>query len=173
MITNAALIQRRRQLSGCGLGALDLAINKSTFIVGEAPGYSVSGAAVNSPVLWSSVRNGLPTGENLTDYGHKTDAMGVWSAPGGNWTAEHIGQWSKSVKVGDEVDSVVFQVLPAAGASSSTNAPTNAPITTTTTTTQKADGFLDGEIDLFGYKVPKIAAYGGGALLAYLLFKKK
>lgn len=156
-------------MNGCGLGALDLAINKSTFVVGEAPGYSVSGAAIDSPILWSSVRNGLPTGENLTDYGHKTDAMGVWSAPGGNWTAEHVGQWSKSVKVGDEVDSVIFQVLPTSGASNSTNAPSNVPVIQPAT----SPGFFDGDVDLFGYKIPKIAAYGGGALALYLLLKKK
>jgi len=161
-------IQRRRGLSGCGLGALDLAISKSTFIVGEAPGYSVSGAPINSPILWSSQRNGAPTGENLTDYGHRTDAMGVWSAPGGNWTAEQIGQWSKTAKVGDEVDSVIFSVLPSSGAQT-----LPATTTTTTTTTPKADGFFDGDVDLFGYKVPKLAAYGGGALAIWLLFKKK
>ena len=162
--------QRYHQLSGCGLGALDLAINKSTFVVGEAPGYSVSGGAINAPILWSSVRNGLPTGETLTDYGHKTDSMGVWSQAGGNWTAEHVGQWSKSVKVGDEVDSVVFQVLPASGTQTTT---TPAPTPTTTPAPPKASGFFDGTIDLFGYELPKAAVYIGGALAAYLLFFKK
>lgn len=162
-------IRRRSGLSACGLGALDLTINKTTFLPGEAPGYSVSGAAISSPILWSSQKNGAPTGENLSDYGHRTDAMGVWSAPGGNFSAEQIGQWSKTVKVGDETDSVVFTVLPSSGASNSTNAPTNAPITQAA----QAPGFLDGDIDLFGYKIPKVAAYGGGALALWLLLKKK
>lgn len=171
MFDNAALNMKRRGLSACGLGALDLTINKSNFLVGEAPGYSVSGAAINAPILWSSTKNGLPSGENLSDYGHKTDAMGVWSAPGGNWTTDQVGQWTKSVKVGDETDTVLFSVLSQGGAQHVT--PGSGTAVTPAPKVVDEPGFFDGDVDLFGYRIPKLAAYGGGALLAYLLFIKK
>ena len=147
-----------------GLGALDLLINKTNFTVGEAPGYSVSGAGINAPILWSSTRNGLPTGENLSDYGHKTDGVGVWGGAGGNWTIDHTGQWTKTVKVGEETDSVVFQVLP----SPSDPRPTVQYVTVPGAAQANSD-----TIDLFGYQLPKMAVYIGAAIGAYLLLKKK
>lgn len=173
MITNTALIKRQRRagLNGCGLGALDLAINKSAFVVGEAPGYTVSGAAINSPVLWNSTKNGLPTGENLSDYGHKTDGVGVWSSSGGAWLPEHQGYWTKTVSVGGETDTVSFQVLPQSG---------NQPLSTggslpraQVAQSPQSEGWLTGDFDLGGYKIPKIAAYAAIGFLAFTMLGKR
>jgi hypothetical protein len=147
-----------------GLGALDLLINKSTFVVGEAPGYSISGAAINAPVLWSSTKDGLPTGENQSDYGHKTDAVGVWAGPGGNWTVDQAGQWTKTVKVGDETDTVSFQVLPS---------PADPKPTVQYVTVPGKSLFSGDTIDLFGWQLSKTTVLVGGAIIAYLLFFKK
>lgn len=151
-----------------GLGALDLQINKGIFSVSEAPFYTVTGAAPDAAVLWSSTRDGLPTGETLTDYGHRTDGVGVWSQAGGNWTIDHIGQWTKTVKVGGETDTVAFQVLPVPGVAS--------PAVQTVTVpgaTQVPVAPADDTIELFGYQLPRMAVYIGGGLLAYLLLRKK
>lgn len=153
----------------CGLGALDLLINKSTFLVGEAPGYSISGAAINAPILWSSTKNGLPTGETLSDYGHKTDGVGVWAQAGGNWTVDQVGQWTKTAKVGDETDSVVFQVLPAGGGQQTTGGTVYVPVSSAPKPLPSAHD----TINLLGYDLPAWAVYGGAALAAYLLFFKK
>lgn len=167
MFNPLATARRIHGLSG--LGALDLTINKSSFLVGEAPGYSVSGGAINAPLLWNSTKNGEPTGENDTDYGHKTDNVGVWTGAGGNWTTDQIGQWTKTVKVGGETDSVVFQVLPTSGQTNNTGGTVYVPISRPSTPLLNAND----TIDLFGYQVPKMYAYIGGAVLAYLLFFKK
>ena len=153
----------------CGLGALDLQINKASFLVGEAPGYSVSGGAINAPLLWSSTRGGAPTGENDSDYGHKTDTVGVWTGAGGNWATDQTGQWSKTVKVGGETDSVVFQVLPPGGQST-----TGGTVYVPVPSPNRPLPSVNDTINLFGYELPAWAVYGGAALAVYLLvFKKK
>lgn len=153
----------------CGLGALDLQINKASFLVGEAPGYSVSGGAINAPLLWNSTKNGAPTGENDSDYGHKTDQVGVWTGAGGNWTTDQIGQWTKTVKNGGEIDSVVFQVLPTSGQSNTTGGTVYVPVPSPSRPLPS----VNDTINLLGYELPAWGVYGGAALAIYLLFFKK
>lgn len=152
-----------------GLGALDLLMNKSNYTVGEAPFFTVTGGTPEMPVLWSSTKNGLPTGEANTDYGHKTDAVGVWSGAGGNWTNENVGQWTKSVKIGSEVDTAAFQVLPA-GVQSTGGGNVYIP---PSQQQRNQPGFFDEEMNLFGYDLPKWLVYGAGAGLLYWTFFKK
>lgn len=166
MQTLHAMHGRARGLGNCGLGALDLLINKTLFNVGEAPMYTVIGATPNAAVLWNSTQNGLPTGENKSDYGHKTDSVGSWSAAGGNWVPAHAGTWTKSVSVGDEVDTVAFTVLPQGA---TTQPVASIPYPSSNTVNQSSSD----DIDLMGFKVPRTAAYIGGALLAFYLLKKK
>ncbi len=173
MITNATLNQRRRGLAGCGMGALSLAMNKSNFLVGEAPGYSIAGAQAAQPVFWSSTKNGLPTGENLSGYGHTTDAQGVWAGVGNQWTNEQQGAWTKTATVGGESATVAFQVMPQSGGQPTT---TGTPVivqTTTPAAQPTTNGWLTGDFDFGGYKIPKVAAYAAAAFVVYTMFGRK
>ena len=152
-----------------GLGALQLSMNKSAYAVGEAPTYTIQGGAPNTEILWSSTRAGASTGENMTDYGQKTDANGVLTGSGGPWTSNDVGSWTKTANVGSESATSAFQVQPL---------PTPAvlppgyvyPVGTVTAPLPAAAA---DTIDLFGTKVSKPLFYGGVALLAVLLLRKK
>jgi hypothetical protein len=176
MFNNVALNQRRRGFSGCGLGALNLAINKSNFVIGEAPGYSITGAPINAPILWSSTRNGLPTGENQSGYGQSTDGLGVWSGSGGNFTIDQQGYWTKTATVGDESGTVAFQVLPQGGSQTVPYTPPSGVLIGGGMQVPKAtanDGWLSGDFDLGGYKIPKIAAYAAVGFIAFTMMGKR
>lgn len=164
----------KRMRSCRGLGALDLLMNKTSYVAGESPWYSITGAQPDSEVHWSSTKNGLPTGENDAYYNHNTNAAGVWSGAGGAWTNEQVGQWTKTVQVGNESDSITFQVLPAGV--TSTPGGGNVYVPPSQQQQQKPSnqpGFFDETIDLFGYDLPKWAVYAVGAGAIYWTFFKK
>lgn len=149
-----------------GLGALLLSINKPAFYVGEAPTYTIQGAAPNTEILWSSTKGGNSTGENQTDYGQKTDANGVLTGSGSPWQSTDVGAWTKTANVGAENSTVAFTVAPQSPPASLPpgyvypigNAPAVA---------------ASDSINLFGTQISKPVFYGGLAVLAVLLLKKK
>jgi hypothetical protein len=82
------------------------------YTVGDSTTYSVNCAPANSPIYWSSTKNGLPTGEDHVYYGQNTDANGYWSGAGSPWTADYLGHWMKFAQVGASSVSVSFDVTP-------------------------------------------------------------
>lgn len=160
----------KRVRSFRGLGAIDLLVNKSVFSVGEAPMYSVTGAVPNADIAWSSTRDGLPTGENQSTYGQKTDALGVWGGAGSPFSPTQVGTWTKTASIGGANDTASFQVLPLA----TTGAGANVVLVPSGNQKPAAQaGWLDGDIEILGVKIPKAAAYAGGALIAWMVLKKK
>jgi hypothetical protein len=88
---------------------VQVSVDKAVYLVGQAPLYTVTGPP-NTPILWSSTRNGVSTGEVDAYYGQQTDASGNWSGYGGAWEPGHVGSWTKSVRVGDQTATVGFTV---------------------------------------------------------------
>lgn len=146
-----------------GLGALALKIDNFTQYVGKAPTYTITGAAPNSDIYWSSKKNGQNTGEFDSYYGHKTDGDGNWSTTTGPWPAEHEGNWWKTVRVGNETATVQFEILKQPPA---TTPPAPAPI-------YYAARPAPETVDLFGYQVPKLAVWIAAGAVAYKLLGKK
>lgn len=78
--------------------------NKATYCVGENALYTISGnqSLVGSKITWTSTKNGNPTLELNSDYGHT-----LWSQNGGSfwtdysytWKTEDVGNWSKTAKI--------------------------------------------------------------------------
>jgi hypothetical protein len=72
--------------------------------------YAVTGPA-NQPIYWSSWRDGVPTGENSSFYGHYTNAEGVFTATVGAWSPGTEGHWIKQVNIGGVLAQVEFDVI--------------------------------------------------------------
>lgn len=106
--------------------------------VGGVPVYRIANAAPNALIRWTSVKNGIPTGEN-NDYGQYTDTSGNWTGAGGAWTADYIGNWIKTAFVGGQSANVSFNVSPAPAPAPAAPAPGGSSTTTTTTTTPRTD----------------------------------
>lgn len=155
-----------------GMGGLSLGINKSNFVVGEVPTYVILGAAPNAPVLWTSTLNGLPTGENQTNYGQTTDANGNLTGPGGAWTAEQVGTWTKTASVNGENFTVAFTVLPTAS-SSSTSSGTWIPYYANPTVRTATPAAPADNINVFGVDLPRIPIYIACAFVGYSMIKKR
>jgi hypothetical protein len=98
-------ITRRQEDPG---PVVTMTTNKSTYVVGETPTYTVNGPA-NQPIYWSSWFNGVAT-EVDAFYGQYTDAGGHWSGQGAAWQASQIGSWVRRAKVGGGTGLVSFQV---------------------------------------------------------------
>ncbi|WP_460850001.1 PLL family lectin [Phytohabitans suffuscus] len=92
------------------VGVTSVAIDKSPYLVEETPTYRVTGQP-NTPILWSSWKDGVSTGEVDAYYGQNTDHSGRWSGTGPAWTSNDVSEgWVKQVKVGDRTAQVSFQV---------------------------------------------------------------
>lgn len=91
-----------------------LRMNQSSYSVGEFATYVVTGAQPNSKILWSSWKDGVSTGEENADYGHRTDANGNWSATAGSWDIAHVGLWKKQATVAGRHLITSFRVGPRA-----------------------------------------------------------
>ncbi len=89
-----------------------LTVNSSTYTVGEQTVYVVKGAPANTAILWSSWKDGVSTGEVDTSYGQRTDSFGNWMAVAGAWPENLIGSWKKQARIGKQVYTVTFQVMP-------------------------------------------------------------
>jgi hypothetical protein len=87
-----------------------LTMDKTSYLVGETPLYTVRNAPPNSPVYWSSTVGGNPTGEVRAFYGHYTDSGGNWSGYGGTWTDANVGVWTKTVDIGSQSSTYMFSV---------------------------------------------------------------
>src|SRR5262249_34356495 len=72
--------------------------------------YTITGALPNSPILWSSWKNGTGTGEADSSYGQITDSSGSWVGVDGAWSASDAGLWTKMARVSCAVANVNFNV---------------------------------------------------------------
>ena len=156
-----------------GFGAISLGINKNQFFVGDAPNYTITGAAPNTAVLWTSTKNGLPTGENQSNYGQTTDANGNITGSGGIWTSNDIGVWTKTATVGNENFTVSFSVIPL-GATTTTASGQLIPYYSLPGHAASAPATAASDnINVFGYNFPRIPFYIAVAALAFYLVKGK
>ena len=126
-----------------GLGALSLGVNKANVRVGEDFTYSVRGGPPNAKIYWSSKKDGIPTAEVNTYYGHLTDASGNFDATI-TWPEMFIGEWIKYIVIYDAAGNaysaaVAFNVLPAQTAATTTTTTTNSGSSTTTATASSTD----------------------------------
>jgi|HubBroStandDraft_3_1064219.scaffolds.fasta_scaffold01537_3 hypothetical protein len=108
----AALTCLLHLASALAAAALSLSVDRTTAMAGESTVYHVEGAPPNSPIYWSSWRNGASTGEVDVYYGHNTDAQGGWTALASPWLPGHVGIWVKQARVGGLLASVSFTVTP-------------------------------------------------------------
>ena len=155
-----------------GFEGLNLGINKTQFLVGDAPNYVITGAAPNTPVLWTSTKNGLATGENQSNYGQTTDANGNLTGSGGVWTSNDIGTWTKTATVGNENFTVTFAVVPLSASSSGASGQLIPYYSLPGQRVSSAAAASDN-INVFGYNVPRIPFYIAVAALAFYLVKGK
>ena len=157
-----------------GFEGINLGINKQAFLVGDAPNYSITGAAPNTPVLWTSTKNGLPTGENLSQYaGQTTDANGNSTGSGGVWTSNDIGTWTKTATVGNENFTVSFTVAPLGATSSGSASGQLIPYYSLPGQRVSSAAASSDNINVFGYNVPRTPSYIAVAALAFYLVKGK
>lgn len=88
-------------------------VDKTSNMVGGQMTYMVTGAQPNSPVYWSSWKDGVSTGEVNATYGHSTDANGCLTVQTSAWLSSHVGKWVKQVTIGSKSAKVAFEVAPA------------------------------------------------------------
>ena len=174
---NQRWIKNNQYLTGGlgNLGALSLQINKPSFFVGETPTYTITGAAPNTEVTWSSTRAGQATGENMSDYGQKTDANGSLVGPGNPWQDTQQGSWTKTANVGSESSTVAFQVVPYTASAGPVWAPSaNQNYTGSYAGSALTPSSASGQtINLFGYNLPAWVVYGGGFIILWSFLNKK
>ena len=92
-------------------GATTVTANKAVYQIGDVPTYQVTGRP-NTPILWSSWKNGVSTGEVDAYYGQNTDNSGRWTGQGPAWTANDVSDsWIKQVRIGDRTAQVGFKVI--------------------------------------------------------------
>lgn len=155
-------------MGALGAVMLSLTTDKRNYQVGDVPVYTLQAAIPGSRVLWSSFKNQQSTGEFQADYGQTVDANGTAQLSGGAWTDAQTGQWEKQVLIiapdgSMTTAQVLFNVAPKPAAATTTPPPASAV----------SGGFLAGSVNILGFELPKVVAYGGGALLAYSLLGKR
>lgn len=150
-----------------GLGNLagqvpvSITIDSTRQRVGQAPIYRITGAPPGQGVLWTSYRNGEPTGEKDDFYGHTIEANGTLEIKGEPWTSDQDGRWQKQILINDVdgkryLGQVEFLVEPAP-----TTTPANAPIYAP----QSQGGDVLDQISAAVSNAPWWAILGGGYLL--------
>lgn len=87
-----------------------LSIGNDVFAPGETPTYSIQGASANTPIYWSSWKDGTSTGEVDVNYGETTDDSGNWTSSKGPWSAADSGIWIKQANINGVNVRVQFQV---------------------------------------------------------------
>lgn len=150
-----------------GAIGMALAMDKSTYRVGDSPVYRVTGAIPGSQIVWSSWKNGQPTGEYQASYGDTVDANGTAEITGGAFTDDDKGQWQKIALIlkddgsFDVSNTASFSVVAASAAQPGTQPPVS------------SGSFLDGDVELpvIG-RVPKVGALIGAGIGLYLLTKR-
>jgi hypothetical protein len=88
---------------------VQITVDSSSYVVGQSPLYTVTGPP-NTPIYWSSLLNGVSTGEDHAYYGQVTGPDGVWSGYGGPWQAGDVGTWVKQVFIGSRTGLAGFDV---------------------------------------------------------------
>jgi hypothetical protein len=92
------------------------------------------------------------------------------------FTIDQQGYWTKTATVGDESGTVAFQVLPQGGSQTVPYTPPSGVLVGGGMQAPKAaasDGWLSGDFDLGGYKIPKIAAYAAVGFIAFTMLGKR
>lgn len=155
-------------LGALGVIGLDLETDKTTYLVGEKPLYTITGAIPGSRVAWSSWKDEEPTSEYLTEYGQVIGANGTLEIEGGAWAEADIGRWQKEILViaPDTTESHRAQVFfVVRSATPATGGDTPLPPAT--------DGIFSQRINLFGYDLPLLGVIAAGGLGFYFLSKKR
>lgn len=161
--------------------------NKPIYEIGDSSTvYTISGAQPNSPIYWSSWKDGVSTGETLAFYGHYTDGNGkVTLATNTAWAASQRGFWKKQATIGAKSSYITFYVIPKLTVNASmytvgsqpfysvTGAPPYSPIYWSSW----INGVSTGETDTFyGHYTDangNFSSYGGQWLSSHLGFWKK
>lgn len=84
--------------------------DRSTYQVRQRPVYTVVGAP-NSPILWTSVHDGVVT-ETDREHG-RTDAAGRWTGSYRRWGRADVGTWVQYVRVNGRLAQTQLTVVPA------------------------------------------------------------
>lgn len=181
-----------------GLGAsasipISLTIDNPVQQVGREGHFRISNAPPNAKIYWTSFQNGQYTGEENAYYGDNTQSNGSADLP---WTPapQHAGDWIKIVLIQDSegknyYGQTQFRVVPSdvqqptAGSSflptytgyaqDSGGSVFGTSIPSQGAPTGAGSSFLSGSISIAGIQIPKVVAYGGGALLLFQFFGKK
>jgi len=115
------------------LGAIGLTLrtDKANYKVGDVPTFILQNGIPGDQIVWTSLKNGIRTGEYNSGYGSVIGANGAAELPAsGPWTDADVGQWQKIATIinpdGSVADyaSVSFSVSPA-------TAPAPSPVGTT------------------------------------------
>lgn len=155
-------------LGALGVIGLDLETDKTTYVVGEKPFYTITGAIPGSSVAWTSWKDEAPTSEYLIEYtAARIGPNGTLEIEGPAWTEADVGRWQKEILViapetGAKSRAQVFFMVRAATATSPGTPPPAA-----------TDGFLSQRINLFGFDLPLIGVLAAGGLGFYFLSKKR
>lgn len=82
------------------LGAIgpSLAVDKSSYTIGEKPLYTITGAIPGSTIAWTSFKDNTQTGEFNAQYGgQEIGPNGTAQIEGGAFTASDVGRWQKQL----------------------------------------------------------------------------
>jgi hypothetical protein len=82
--------------------------DRTSYLVGQTPVYTITGAEPSRAILWSSTRNGTLTTEVDASYGHTTNTSGAFTGSYHSWT--QAGTWVKYARVNGRLTSVTVTV---------------------------------------------------------------
>ena len=94
-----------------GVPAVQLTVDRTSFVVGESPVYTVVGGP-SAPIQWSGARNGAVVERDI-DLGHTTDGTGRWTGSWHQWQPGQEGDWIRYARVGGRLATVSMTVEPA------------------------------------------------------------
>ena len=95
-----------------GSGLTTLSADRTVYEVGQSAVYTVSGKP-NRPILWSSWKDGMSTGEVDANYGQVTDAAGNWTGTLGAWQPGDLSSnYEKQAKVDGRTAKIRLEIVP-------------------------------------------------------------
>lgn len=75
-----------------------LSTDRGSYLVGEKPMYTITGAIPGSAIAWTSFKDNQQTGEFNAQYGgQEIGANGTAQIEGGAFTAGDVGRWQKQL----------------------------------------------------------------------------